>query len=215
MDKLRMTCFKDHLRTTFYQSQSIVLLFIFHSDKYKNTLTTSFTKFVRCNSLTKEMVNDRNTDIKNGLVGFYSGCPREIFKYWTPNSNPLIRSNWENFFAGSWVELVVLNGALLLLETLIAAANGSAAFDRARLVRRQQPRMTWGVGKMTTGYIWCTVRLSQSAQIVGWRWKMVVFFSVIIGGVVELKRPLRWSLTNGLLVFTLIVGAILRLSWFV
>ena len=179
MDKLRMTCFMDHLRTTFYQSQSIVLLFIFHSDKYKNTLTTSFTKFVRCNSLTKEMVNDLNTDIKNGLVGFYSGCPREIFKYWTPNSNPLVRSNWENFFAGSWVELVVLNGALLLLETLIAAANGSAAFDRARLVRRQQPRMTWGVGKMTTGYIWCTVRLSQSAQIVGWRWKMgVVFFQL-------------------------------------
>ena len=72
MDKLRMTCFMDHLRTTFHQSQSIVLLFIFHSDKYKNTLTTSFTKFVRCNSLTKEMVNDLNTDIKNGLVGFYS-----------------------------------------------------------------------------------------------------------------------------------------------
>ena len=118
MDKLRMTCFKDHLRTTFYQSQSIVLLFIFHSDKYKNTLTTSFTKFVRCNSLTKEMVNDRNTDIKNGLVGFYSAYPREILKYWTPNSNPLIRSNWENFFAGSWVELVVLNGALLLAGNL-------------------------------------------------------------------------------------------------
>ena len=165
------------------------------------------------------MVNDRNTDIKNGLVGFYSGYPREIFKYWTPNSNPLVRSNWENFFAGSWVEAELSWWCSMVRccwrETLIAAANGSAAFDRARLVRRQQPRMTWGVGKMTTGYIWCTVRLSQSAQIVGWRWKMVVFFSVIIGGVVELKRPRRWSLTNGLLVFTLIVGAILRLSWFV
>ena len=75
MDKLKMTCLKDHLRTTF--------LFIFHSDKYKNTLTTSFTKFIRCNSLTIEMVNDRNTDIKNGLVGFYSAYPREIFEYWT------------------------------------------------------------------------------------------------------------------------------------
>ena len=98
MDKLRMTCFMDHLRTTFYQSQSIVLLFIFHSDKYKNTLTTSFTKFIRCNSLTIEMVNDRNTDIKNGLVGFYSAYPREIFQYWTPNSNPLTRVKLRKLF---------------------------------------------------------------------------------------------------------------------
>ena len=139
MDKLRMTCFKDHLRTTFYQSQSIVLLFIFHSDKYKNTLTTSFTKFVRCNSLTIEMVNDRNTDIKNGLVGFYSGCPREIFKYWTPNSNPLVRSNWENFFAGSRLRLSWVGGAQW------CAAAGGKPWSQQQMA--QQPliaRDWWG-----------------------------------------------------------------------